>query len=81
MTGYEYVSMDRTRKIYIPALLEKKFKGKKFIVIPMPDGDMIFHPIQKSKDPLSHFQEVMGPVKKSLKETKREILETAMEGV
>lgn len=81
MTGYEYVSMDKARKMYIPADLESKFRGKKFMVLTMPNGDIILHPVKKFKDSLQRFREVMGPIKGDLKKVKQEILETAMEGL
>lgn len=81
MGEYEYVTMDKTRKIYIPAAYEKRFKGKRFVVLTMPDGDIILHPIRHSKNPLDDFRQAMGPARGTLKRIKREILETAMEGV
>lgn len=87
MTKYEfayaedYIQMDKTRKIYIPTALEKEFEGRKFVVLPMPDGDIVLHPVKASKDPLKDFQKALGPVKGDPKQIKKEILKTAMEGV
>lgn len=75
------VEMDSARKIYIPSPLEKQFAGKRFKVLIMPDGDIILHPISRSKDPLKTFRKVLGPLRKTVKETKKEILESAMEGL
>lgn len=81
MTEFEYVSMDKARKIYIPAMLEEEFKGKKFIVLTMPDGDIILHPVKESKEPLEELRKIFKHEKRSVREIKKEILETAMEGV
>ena len=77
MSEYDFVELDKARKIYIPASKEEYFKGKKFVILKMPDGDVIFHPIKTSKTPLADFQKSMGVIKKDLKTVKKEILETA----
>ena len=83
MADHEYVSMDQSRKIYIPSALEKEFKGKKFIILPMPDGDVVFHPVAEFKgaDALARFQRAGGKIRRDLKEVKKDILQTAMEGL
>ncbi len=81
MNEYEYVSMDKARKIYVPSALEDEFKGNKYLIIPMPNGDIVFHPVKKSKEPLKELRKIFRHEKRSIKEIKKEILETAMEGV
>ncbi len=77
----EYVNMDNARKIYIPASLESEFKDKNFIVLPMPDGDIVFHPISDSKNPLKKLRELFRHEKRPVKEIKKEILESALKTV
>ena len=81
MDDYEYVSMDNARKIYIPSTLENEFKGKRYIVIPMPNGDVILHPIETSENPLKELRKIFKNEKRPIKQIKKEILETAIEGV
>ncbi|MBS3068498.1 hypothetical protein J4450_07355 [Candidatus Micrarchaeota archaeon] len=81
MTEFEYVSMDKARKIYVPAALEEEFRGKKYMILPMPNGDVIFHPVIKSKEPLKALRKIFKHEKRSIKEIKKEILETALGGV
>ncbi|MEW6294718.1 MAG: hypothetical protein AB1467_00280 [Candidatus Diapherotrites archaeon] len=75
-----YVNLDKLGKIYFPKILRKKMKSKEFIALVLPDGDIVLHKLEKSKDPLKEFQK-LPKISKSLKQVRKEILEEAMKEV
>jgi hypothetical protein len=53
----EVISIDQTGKIYLPAIVRKKIDTKsKYLVITLPDGDVMLHKIRRLNDPIKDFQ-------------------------
>ncbi|MBN2067790.1 MAG: hypothetical protein JW744_04950 [Candidatus Diapherotrites archaeon] len=72
------VTIDRTGKIYLPKEVREKIEGKEYIVSVLPDGEIRLHQWTKPKDALKSFRGLIKS-RKSVKEIKKDILETAME--
>ncbi|MDI6887335.1 MAG: AbrB/MazE/SpoVT family DNA-binding domain-containing protein [Candidatus Thermoplasmatota archaeon] len=74
----EYVTVDKTGKIYLPKAVRSTLDTKsKYLVITLPDGDVVLHRIKSSKSPLKEFQTVWRHAK-SLSKVRAEILGEAM---
>lgn len=74
----DYVSIDPTGKIYLPSLIRKKIDVKsKYLVIVLPDGDVILHQISRSRDPLRDFQKIWSS-EKGPDKIRKTILEEAI---
>lgn len=53
----EMVTFDPTGKIYIPKSIREKIDIKsRYLIITLPDGDIILHRVKKGKDPIKDFQ-------------------------
>ena len=75
----EHVKIDPTGKIYLPKVVRKKIDVKsKFIIIILPDGDLILHKIKRSKNPLRDFQKAWS-ISKDVRQARKEILNEAVE--
>lgn len=73
-----YVSIDKSWKVYLPKFVRERIDRKsKYLVLTLPDGDVILHKIKKSKDPLKDFQKTWK-ITKSISEVRKEILKEAM---
>jgi len=74
----ETVSIDSTGKIYMPKSVRKRINVKsKYLVLVLPDGDVILHRIKKSKNALKDFQKTWR-ITKEIAQVKKEIMEEAM---
>ena len=73
-----YVSIDKSWKIYLPKFVRERIDKKaKYLVLILPDGDVILHMVKKSKDPLKDFQKTWK-ITKSISTVREEILKEAM---
>lgn len=74
----EHVKLDKTGKIYLPKAVRSKMNVEsKYIVLTLPDGDIVLHRIKESEDPLKDFKS-FGTIKKPLSDVKKEILKEAL---
>ena len=74
----EYVTLDKTGKIYLPKAVRNKMDAKsKYTVLVLPDGDIVLHKTKESEIPLKEFQSI-GMIKKSVSKVKEEILKEAL---
>ncbi len=74
----EYVRLDKTGKIYLPKAVRSKMDVEsKYIVLTLPDADIVLHRIRESEDPLKDFQS-FGILKKPLSNVKKDILNEAL---
>ncbi len=74
----EFIKIDQTGKIYLPKIIRNKIDTKsKYLIITLPDGDMILHRIKKSKNPLRDFQRSWTTVK-NISQVRKEILTEAI---
>ncbi len=74
----EYVRLDKTGKIYLPKTVRSKIDiESKYIVLTLPDGDIVLHRIRESEDPLKDFQSFVI-IKKSLSNVKKDVLKEAL---
>lgn len=75
MTEYKYVTVDVSGKLYLPASVRQGMEDKKYLVLKLPNGDVILHPLKKGGMPLEKLRKTLGPVKGDLKKIKQEIQE------
>lgn len=74
----EYVRLDKTGKIYLPKAVRNKMgAGSKYVVLTLPDGDIVLHRTKESEDPLKDFQSY-ATIKKPLPDVKKDILKEAL---
>lgn len=74
----EYVRLDKTGKIYLPKAVRSKMDVEsKYIVLTLPDDDIVLHRIKEFEEPLKDFQSY-GTIKKSLSDVKKDILNEAL---
>ncbi len=74
----DVVSIDQTGKIYLPTIVRKKIDTKcKYLVITLPDGDVILHKIKRSKNPLIDFQRAWSTTQ-DLSKARQDILDEAL---
>lgn len=72
----ETVMLDKTGKIYFPKEERKKMEGKKYVILGLPDGDVVLHELKKSKDPLKEYAGFFK-TKKTIKQLREDALEQA----
>ncbi len=73
-------TIDKTGKLYIPKEMREKMKSKTVYLLRMPNGDIVIHETAQSKNPadaLKNFQK-LGGWKGTVKQLKKEVLETAL---
>jgi len=74
----EFIKIDQTGKIYLPKIIRDKIDTKsKYLIITLPDGDVILHKIRRSKNPLRDFQRSWTTVK-DISQVRKEILAEAI---
>lgn len=74
----EHVKIDPTGKIYLPKIVRKKIDVKsKYLVVILPDGDVILHKIRKSKNPIRDFQKAWS-IDKDIGRAREDILKEAL---
>lgn len=70
--------MDKTGKMYIPKAARSKMDvDSKYIVLTLPDGDIVLHRMREAKDTLKDFQS-FATIKKPILGVKRDILKEAL---
>ena len=75
MSEYKYVTIDESGKLYVPASVREGTENRKYLILKLPNGEIILHPINKQGTPLERLRNTLGPVKGDLKKIKREIQE------
>ncbi len=66
--------MDKTGKMYIPKDVRSKMDvDSKYIVLTLPDGDIVLHRMRETKDVQS-----FATIKKPISDVKRDILKEAL---
>lgn len=75
MEEYKYVTIDESGKLYLPVAVREGMEDKKYLVLKLPNGDIVLHPLRKHGTPLQRLRETLGPVKGDLKKIKMEIQE------
>ena len=74
----EFIKIDQTGKIYLPKIIRDKIDTKsKYLIITLPDGDVILHKIRRSKNPVRDFQRSWSTVK-DISQVRKEILAEAI---
>ena len=74
----EFIKIDQTGKIYLPKIIRDKIDTKsKYLIITLPDGDVILHKIKRSKNPLRDFQKSWSTVK-DISKVRKEIMAEAI---
>jgi hypothetical protein len=75
----ELVSIDQTGNIYLLAVVRKKIDTKSnYLVITLPDGDVILHKIKGSKNPVHDFQRAWS-TSRDLIDARQKILDEPLE--
>jgi bifunctional DNA-binding transcriptional regulator/antitoxin component of YhaV-PrlF toxin-antitoxin module len=73
----EFIKIDQTGKIYLPKIIRDRIDTKcKYLIITLPDGDVILHKIKKSKNPLREFQRLWSSTK-DISQIRKEISDEA----
>ena len=72
------VKVDTSGKIYLPKKVREKLATGEYVIVPMPNGDIILHKARKYT--LKELQ-AKFVVTKPLKKVKEEILEEATRGL
>ncbi|UCH89586.1 MAG: hypothetical protein JSV49_02760 [Thermoplasmata archaeon] len=74
----EFIKIDQTGKIYLPKVIRNKIDTRsKYLVITLPDGDVILHKIKRSKNPIRDFQKAWS-TGKDIAEIRKDILDEAV---
>ena len=74
----EFIKIDQTGKIYLPKIIRDKIDTKsKYLIITLPDGDVILHKITRSKNPLRDFQRSWSTIN-DISQVRKEILAEAI---
>ena len=74
----EYIKIDPTGKIYLPKVLRNKIDvNSRYLVIILPDGDVILHKIKRTKNPVSEFQRAWSTAKE-IEQVRKDILKEAV---
>lgn len=75
----EVVSFDQTGKIYFPKSVRENIDvNSRYIIISLPDGDIILHRIKRGEDPIKEFQRCWR-ISKPISKVREEILKEALE--
>lgn len=77
MMAMEFVKLDKGGKIYLPKRVRSKMGADRYVVLTLPDGDIVLHRVKESGDALKDFQSC-GTIKKPLSDVKKEILKEAL---
>ncbi len=74
----EYAKLDKTGEMYIPKAVRSKMDvDSKYIVLTLPDGDIVLHRMREAEDALKDF-ESFATIKKPVSDVKRDILKEAV---
>jgi bifunctional DNA-binding transcriptional regulator/antitoxin component of YhaV-PrlF toxin-antitoxin module len=74
----ETVTFDPTGKIYVPKSVREKIDvDSEYIIVSLPDGDIILHRVKTGKDPIKDFQKSWR-ISKSISKVREEILKEAL---